>query len=215
MKLPRFIRNWSNDRLHEHEHLFLKKIQNNRIDLRASTDGKHPCMIETSGEGDEHGHLSPASRSHRNLLLPNLGNLLGDELRQFNALRRCRSPVRGNGQSVSPKPRPKSDHSSHDTPSSTQEGSTIRKPNKLLIPTVSCIAPPDLSPRFIPLSKRYLLLNLSSFLNEQETCYVFLCVCVRVWLTGWLMGSRITDACFTSAPSTVALVQQKVQQKVH
>lgn len=118
------------------------------MDSRASTDGKQPCMIESSGEADEHCHLSPASRSRRNLLLPNLGNLLGDELRQFNALRRCRSPVRGNCKSVSPNPHPKFDHTSHDVPSTTQEGFAARKPNKLLIPTLSCFAPPDLSPRF-------------------------------------------------------------------
>ncbi|MCJ8738131.1 hypothetical protein PDJAM_G00031960 [Pangasius djambal] len=122
---------------------------NNRMDSRVLTDGKHPCMIETGGEADEHCHLSPASRSRRNLLLPNLGNLLGDELRQFNALRRCRSPVSGTCRSVSPKPHPKSDHPSHDAPSTTQEGFAARKPNKLLIPTLSCFAPPDLSPRVV------------------------------------------------------------------
>ncbi|KAF4084590.1 hypothetical protein AMELA_G00107830 [Ameiurus melas] len=111
-----------------------------------STDGKHPCMIETVGEAEEHCHLSPASRSRRNLLLPNLGNLLGDELRQFNALRRCRSPVRGTRKSVSPKQHPKSDHTS---PATTQEGFAARKPNKLLIPTLSCFSPPDLSPRVV------------------------------------------------------------------
>lgn len=121
------------------------------MDSRAVTDGKHPCMIETVGEADEHCHLSPASRSRRNLHLPNLGNLLGDELRQFNALRRCRSPVRGTCKSVSPKPHPKSDHLPHDAPPTIQEGFTARKPNKLLIPTLSCFAPPDLSPRFIQL----------------------------------------------------------------
>ncbi|XP_027032628.2 potassium voltage-gated channel subfamily H member 4 [Tachysurus fulvidraco] len=122
---------------------------NNRIDSRAVTDGKHSCMIETVGEADEHCHLSPASRSRRNLHLPNLGNLLGDELRQFNALRRCRSPVRGTCKSVSPKPHPKSDHLPHDAPPTIQEGFTARKPNKLLIPTLSCFAPPDLSPRVV------------------------------------------------------------------
>lgn len=114
-----------------------------------STDGKHSCMIETDGDLDEQCHLSPASRSRRNLLLPNLGNLLGGELRQFNALRRCRSPVRGTCQSVSPKPHPKSEHPSHDAPPTAQEGFATRKPNKLLIPTLSCFAPPDLSPRFV------------------------------------------------------------------
>lgn len=118
------------------------------MDPRVSTDGKHSCTIETGGD-DEHCHLSPASRSRRNLHLPNLGNLLGDELRQFNALRRCRSPVRGNCVSVSPKPQPRSEHTSKDAPPTMQEGFAARKPNKLLIPTLSCFAPPDLSPRFV------------------------------------------------------------------
>ncbi|KAI5619675.1 potassium voltage-gated channel subfamily H member 4-like isoform X1 [Silurus asotus] len=123
---------------------------NNRADSRASIDGKHSCTIETSGEGEEHAHLSPASRSRRNLLLPNLGNLLGDELRQFNALRRCRSPVRGACRSVSPKPHPKTEHLLHEGGPAAHEGfNATRKPNKLHIPTFSCIAPPDLSPRVV------------------------------------------------------------------
>ncbi|TUD02853.1 Potassium voltage-gated channel subfamily H member 4 [Bagarius yarrelli] len=125
------------------------EAENNRMDLKAVADGKHPCMIETGGDTDEHCHLSPASRSRRNLHLPNLGNLLGDELRQFNALRRCRSPVRGTCRSVSPKPHPISEHPAHDAPPTIQEGSSARKPNKLLIPTLSCFAPPDLSPRVV------------------------------------------------------------------
>ncbi|KAF5890563.1 potassium voltage-gated channel subfamily H member 4-like, partial [Clarias magur] len=117
-----------------------------RVDV---TDGKHSCMIETGGDPDDQCHLSPASRSRRNLLLPNLGNLLGDELRQFNALRHCRSPARGTCRSASPKPHPKSEHPSHDAPPTAQEGFATWKPNKLLIPTLSCFAPPDLSPRVV------------------------------------------------------------------
>ncbi|KAM7370746.1 hypothetical protein PAMP_010269 [Pampus punctatissimus] len=85
-----------------------------------------------------------------------LGNLLGDELRQFNALRRCRSPnlSRGfHGQSTSPQPPAKREHSTTPAPpasSSTQgESGAEQKPSKLLIPTVTCYGPPDLSPRVV------------------------------------------------------------------
>uniref|UniRef100_A0A8C2YYJ1 Voltage-gated delayed rectifier potassium channel KCNH4 n=1 Tax=Cyclopterus lumpus TaxID=8103 RepID=A0A8C2YYJ1_CYCLU len=114
-----------------------------------------PSIVETKGDDpDDCFHISPATRSRRNLLLPNfsspvrrtsLGNLLGDELRQFNALRRCRSPnlSRGiHGQSSSPQPLSKREHSS---PKSRVE----KKPSKLLIPTVTCSGPPDLSPRVV------------------------------------------------------------------
>uniref|UniRef100_A0A4W5NXT8 Uncharacterized protein n=1 Tax=Hucho hucho TaxID=62062 RepID=A0A4W5NXT8_9TELE len=142
---------------------------------RGSTEHKLPSIIETKGlhdDSDEYYHLSPASRTRRaNLLLPSLsspvrrtslGNLLGDELRQFNALRRCRSPnlSRGGlprGHSLSsPQPLPKKEHSvpgaapaSPPTSGELGAGSQGRKPSKLLIPTVSCFVPPDLSPRVV------------------------------------------------------------------
>lgn len=127
-------------------------------------ESKFPSIVETKGDDpDDTFHLSPATRSRRNLLLPSfsspvrrtsLGNLLGDELRQFNALRRCRSPnlSRGvHGQSSSPQPPSKKEHSSPKaTPASTSsqgESGAEKKPSKLLIPTVTCFGPPDLSPR--------------------------------------------------------------------
>ncbi|XP_049320739.1 potassium voltage-gated channel subfamily H member 4 isoform X2 [Astyanax mexicanus] len=143
------------------------EAENNRVDCSASTDSKLPSIVESSSDPDDYYHLSPASRSRRNLLLPSLnspvrrtslGNLLGDELRQFNALRRCRSPVRGSCISPSPKPPAKLDHQPHTAPSSppntthsaqSQAGSAARKPTKLLIPTISCLRPPDLSPRVV------------------------------------------------------------------
>ncbi|XP_070783776.1 voltage-gated delayed rectifier potassium channel KCNH4 [Enoplosus armatus] len=125
-----------------------------------------PSIVETKGDDpDDTYHLSPATRSRRNLLLPSfsspvrrtsLGNLLGDELRQFNALRRCRSPnlSRGlHGQSSSPQPPSKKEHSTPTaTPASTSaqgESGAEQKPSKLLIPTVTCFGPPDLSPRVV------------------------------------------------------------------
>uniref|UniRef100_A0A3Q1FGY3 Voltage-gated delayed rectifier potassium channel KCNH4 n=1 Tax=Acanthochromis polyacanthus TaxID=80966 RepID=A0A3Q1FGY3_9TELE len=133
---------------------------------RLPHESRLPSIVETKGDdSDDSFHLSPATRSRRNLLLPNftspvrrtsLGNLLGDELRQFNALRRCRSPnlSRGfHGQSSSPQPPPKKEHSTPtSTPASTSaqgESGAEQKPSKLLIPTVTCFGPPDLSPRVV------------------------------------------------------------------
>lgn len=128
-------------------------------------ESRLPSIVETKGDDlDDSFHLSPATRSRRNLLLPSfsspvrrtsLGNLLGDELRQFNALRRCRSPnlSRGlHGQSSSPQAPSKKEHSTPTTtPASTSaqgESGAEQKPTKLLIPTVTCFGPPDLSPRY-------------------------------------------------------------------
>ncbi|XP_034049908.1 potassium voltage-gated channel subfamily H member 4 isoform X2 [Thalassophryne amazonica] len=127
-----------------------------------------PSIVESKGDNlDEPFHLSPAARSRRNLLLPSfaspvrrtsLGNLLGDELRQFNALRRCRSPNLSralHGHSLSPQPPPKKEHSIHTSapsiasPSAHTQLGNEQKPSKLLIPTVACFAPPDLSPRVV------------------------------------------------------------------
>lgn len=136
-----------------------------RIDFAVLQESRLPSIVETKGDDqDDSFHLSPNTRSRRNLLLPSfsspvrrtsLGNLLGDELRQFNALRRCRSPNLSRGflgQSSSPQPPPKREHS---TPTATLastsaqgESGAEQKPTKLLIPTVTCFGPPDLSPRY-------------------------------------------------------------------
>lgn len=125
-------------------------------------EARLPSIVETTGDSsDDSFHRSPATCSHRNLLLPSLsspvrrtslGNLLGDELRQFNALRRCRSPNLSRGfhsQSSSPQLPPKKEHNKPVfTPASTQGGAdSEQKPTNLLIPTVTCFGPPDLSPR--------------------------------------------------------------------
>ncbi|CAL8259816.1 unnamed protein product [Arctogadus glacialis] len=151
---------------------------------RVAGDHKLPSIVETKGGGGGGGSgpedpeapeafgLSPASvRSGRNLLLPSfgspvrrtsLGNLLGDELRQFNALRRCRSPNLSRGAralSLTPQLAPKKEHGLHTVaPAVGASGATVgargqpggeQRPAKLLIPTVTCFAPPDLSPRVV------------------------------------------------------------------
>uniref|UniRef100_A0A3B3UHV6 Voltage-gated delayed rectifier potassium channel KCNH4 n=1 Tax=Poecilia latipinna TaxID=48699 RepID=A0A3B3UHV6_9TELE len=156
----------------EYASVFTTDIHNNiTYNLREGSQDespKLPPIVETkSDDPDDAFHLSPATRSRRNLLLPNftspvrrtsLGNLLGDELRQFNALRRCRSPNLSRGflgQSLSPQPPSKKEHStSLSTPtqastSANGEPGDEQKPAKLLIPTVTCFPPPDLSPRVV------------------------------------------------------------------
>ncbi|XP_053196851.1 potassium voltage-gated channel subfamily H member 4 [Scomber japonicus] len=132
---------------------------------RLSHEPRLTSIVETKGDDPDSFHPSPATRSRRNLLLPSfsspvrrtsLGNLLGDELRQFNALRRCRSPnlSRGfHGQSSSPQPPAKREHTTPvQAPASTSTQAVLgaeQKPSKLLIPTVTCFGPPDLSPRVV------------------------------------------------------------------
>uniref|UniRef100_A0A3Q1JC10 Potassium voltage-gated channel, subfamily H (eag-related), member 4b n=2 Tax=Anabas testudineus TaxID=64144 RepID=A0A3Q1JC10_ANATE len=124
-----------------------------------------PSIVETKSDNSDSFHHSPATRFRHNLLLPSfknpvrrtsLGNLLGDELRQFNALRRCCSPnlSRGiHGRNSSPLQPKKQEHSSSSsvTASTSAQGESggEQKPAKLLIPTVTCFGPPDLSPRVV------------------------------------------------------------------
>lgn len=121
-------------------------------------ESRLPSIVET--QSDDSDHQSPATRSRRNLLLPNfsspvrrtsLGNLLGDELRQFNALRHCRSPNLSRSipmTSPSPQPPPKKEHRAATSPCVAKSEAEL-KPSKLLIPTVACFGPPDLSPRVV------------------------------------------------------------------
>ncbi|XP_041939568.1 potassium voltage-gated channel subfamily H member 4 isoform X1 [Alosa sapidissima] len=120
-----------------------------------TVESKIPSIVETSEDAsDDFFRLSPSSRSRKNLLLPTLGspvrrtslsNLLGDELRQFNAMRRSRSPA------PSPKVPPKRDHTPQQGGVLQQhhDNGSLRKPANLLIPNVSCCGPPDLSPRVV------------------------------------------------------------------
>lgn len=139
-------------------------LQQNYPDSCASTENKRPSIVEKADDPNKYFHVPPASNTCRNLLLPNLGspvrrtslgNLLGEELLQFNALRHCRSPVRGWSPKPSPKPQTKVQKQTHppsSTPKPTHKTQTDSegigcKPAKLLIPTLNCFGPPDLSPR--------------------------------------------------------------------
>ncbi|KAK1159110.1 potassium voltage-gated channel subfamily H member 4-like isoform X1 [Acipenser oxyrinchus oxyrinchus] len=129
------------------------RLSQPRMDSNVAPDKKLPLIVEDGDEHEESFHLSPATRTRRKLTLPSLnspvrrgslGNLLGDELRQFSALRRtCRSPVRGN-RGRSPSPQYTKEESLNN-----EAVCNGRRPTKLLIPSLNCFGPPDLSPRVV------------------------------------------------------------------
>ncbi|XP_032093493.1 potassium voltage-gated channel subfamily H member 4 [Thamnophis elegans] len=112
-----------------------------------------PSIQEYSEDSDDFFQPSPATITRRKIMLPNLNSpvrrgslssLLGDDLRQFSALRRtCRSPVRCN-RVRSPSPRSRQEERHFDS-----EELIGQKPNKLLIPSLTHSGPPDLSPRIV------------------------------------------------------------------
>ncbi|MBN3313811.1 KCNH4 protein, partial [Atractosteus spatula] len=131
------------------------RLSQNRLENVSTSDHKLPLIVEDEDEPEEYFHLSPATKSRKKLMLPSLsspvrrgslGNLLGDELRQFSALRRCRSPVRGS-RGRSPSPQHQREEPQCAAPSA--EACASRKPAKLLIPSLNCFGPPDLSPRVV------------------------------------------------------------------
>ncbi|KAG6929826.1 potassium voltage-gated channel subfamily H member 4 [Chelydra serpentina] len=83
------------------------RLSQPRPESGASPEKPLHSILEDEEEPDDVFHPSPASLTHRKLLLPtlhspvrrgSLSSLLGDELRQFSALRRtCRSPARCGG----------------------------------------------------------------------------------------------------------------------
>lgn len=87
-----------------------------------------------------HGRGSP---DHQ----PRLSTVLGEELHHINALRLRRSPIHdGRGRSPSPQPFANEELSPSATLTSTDAGLSYR-PAKLLIPSLPCVSPLDLSPR--------------------------------------------------------------------
>ncbi|KAJ6658211.1 hypothetical protein lerEdw1_001478 [Lerista edwardsae] len=112
-----------------------------------------PSIQEYDEDPEDFFQPSPATITHRKLLLSNLNSpvrrgslssLLGDDLLQFSALRRtCRSPARcSRGSSPSPRCR-------REERLSDSEGSHSQKPGRLLIPSLMNYGPPDLSPRIV------------------------------------------------------------------
>ncbi|KAM8845947.1 potassium voltage-gated channel subfamily H member 4a isoform 2-T2 [Spinachia spinachia] len=112
---------------------------------RASMDPKLPYIVEA----DEHAQGGEDLRQsqQRRVNPPCLSTLLGEELRHISALRICRSPVQGGGGGRGPSPQPFTNQSA--LPSLTRDPYLNRRPANLLMPSLSCVSPLDLSPRVV------------------------------------------------------------------
>ncbi|KAM5135428.1 voltage-gated delayed rectifier potassium channel KCNH4 [Mantella aurantiaca] len=129
------------------------RLSQPRPESGTTPDKKLASILEDKDEVDDFFRHSPATMTRRKLLLPNLNSpvrrgslssLLGDDLKQFSALRRnCRSPAR-NSRGRSPSPQCRKAESISDL-----ENVSSHKPAKLLIPSLNTFGPPDLSPRVV------------------------------------------------------------------
>lgn len=88
-----------------------------------------------------HGTDSPVRQ-------PCLSTLLGEELRHINALRICRSPAQG-GRGRSPSPQPFANQGLSPSPLSSliSDPDLNLRPANLLMPSLPCVSPLNLSPR--------------------------------------------------------------------
>ncbi|XP_053114719.1 potassium voltage-gated channel subfamily H member 4 isoform X2 [Hemicordylus capensis] len=129
------------------------RLSQPHLDSGAAPEKPLPSIQEYDEDPEDFFQPSPATITRRKLLLPNLNSpvrrgslssLLGDDLRQFSALRRnCRSPARcSRGSSPSPRCRQKERLSD-------SEGGNGWKPGKLLIPSLMNYGSPNLSPRVV------------------------------------------------------------------
>ncbi|KAL2078247.1 hypothetical protein ACEWY4_025932 [Coilia grayii] len=147
-----------------HHNLTYNLREGSEAEMRLD-DSKIPSIVETSEDtSDDFFRLSPSSHSRKNLLLPSLGspvrrtsltNLLGDELRQFNAMRRA-----GRSPTPSPKPPPNgtmplSSSSRAGLPSTMTTAGEGAGPGAYAnqpicsSPLSAVVGPPDLSPRVV------------------------------------------------------------------
>ncbi|XP_056262325.1 potassium voltage-gated channel subfamily H member 4a [Pseudoliparis swirei] len=123
---------------------------------RASTGHKLPYIVEADEEA-ERGEDARHSQQRRVPLLQGIGNpvpqpclrtLLGEELRHINALHICRAPVQG-GQGHPPQPLANQELSPSPVPGRTSDPDFSHRPANLLMPSMSCVSPLDLSPRVV------------------------------------------------------------------
>uniref|UniRef100_A0A6Q2X558 Voltage-gated delayed rectifier potassium channel KCNH4 n=1 Tax=Esox lucius TaxID=8010 RepID=A0A6Q2X558_ESOLU len=117
------------------------------------TGPKHPFIVEAedAGSGEDISPCSSgASRPGRLPLLHGLSNPLGEELRHASAHRLCRSPVQGcRSRSPSPQLLSNEEVPPAPVPMVVTDHSSCYRPAKLLIPSVHCVSPLDLSPRVV------------------------------------------------------------------
>lgn len=118
-------------------------------------DHKLPYIIEADDAA--HGEAMRHSQQRRVPLLhgvgspvrqPCLSTLLGEELHHINALRLCRLPVQdGRGRSPSPQPFPGEELCPSPLSRLTSDPGLNHRPAKLLMPSLPCVSPLNLSPR--------------------------------------------------------------------
>ncbi|CAN9505479.1 unnamed protein product [Ophioblennius macclurei] len=122
-----------------------------------SLDRKLPYIIEA--DNTKHVETNKYSQHRRVPLLqgmvnpdhqPCLTTLLGEELQHISALHLCRSPVQG-GRGHSPSPQPFIQEELAPTPLSNLSSvpGLDHRPTKLLMPSLPCVSPLNLSPRVV------------------------------------------------------------------
>ncbi|KAI4905898.1 hypothetical protein NFI96_013274 [Prochilodus magdalenae] len=109
---------------------------------------KLPFIVEADEEddgGQEVGRQPLLSGMGSSSSQSTLSAMLGEELRHFNMLRLCRSPTQGyRGQSPAP-PVP----ANEELCAPVVDTGPNHRPAKLLIPSLNCVSPLDLSPRVV------------------------------------------------------------------
>ncbi|CAB1341487.1 unnamed protein product [Coregonus sp. 'balchen'] len=129
---------------------------------RADKDHKLPFIVEAEDveSGEDMGRC-PTGASHQERLLlmhglsspvchPGLSSLLGEELRHVSALRLCRYPAQGcRGSSPSPQLPSSKEVTPTPVPTMVTYHSSCHRPAKLLIPSLHCVSPLNLSPRVV------------------------------------------------------------------
>ncbi|KAG7504331.1 potassium voltage-gated channel subfamily H member 4 [Solea senegalensis] len=139
-----------------HHNLTYNLREGSETDGHVSLDHKLPYIIEaddTVREGDvrhsQQKKVPLLQRMGSPVHQPRLSTLLGEELRHINPLRLCRSPVQGSrGRSPSPQ-RFTEELSLSPLPSLTTDTDFNHRPAKLLMPSLPCVSPLNLSPRVV------------------------------------------------------------------
>ncbi|KAM9457190.1 potassium voltage-gated channel subfamily H member 4a [Clarias gariepinus] len=119
-----------------------------RSDTLLTPEPKLPFIVEAEDEddpGQEVGRQPLLASMEGNSNHSALSAMLGEELRHFGMLRLCRSPTQGyRGQSPSPHP-----PGSEELCPPVIDTGPVNRPAKLLIPSLTCVSPLDLSPRVV------------------------------------------------------------------
>ncbi|KAK5884631.1 hypothetical protein CesoFtcFv8_018432 [Champsocephalus esox] len=134
-----------------------KLAWSSRLSLGHAMDHKLPYIVEAD-DGDRGEDVRHYQQRKVPLLYgagspvrqPCLSTMLGDELRHISALRNCGSPLQG-GRSHSPFQQSFTNQelSPSPVPSLGSDQSLNQRPANLLMPSLSCVSPPSLSPRVV------------------------------------------------------------------